>query len=97
MPQTSQDAFETLFPGKQPVSVNDLRIRSNSLTKNNKQLRISLDNTLVAAESNFWPPPADGSRPGQRIPREPRVSVGDFDSCYSAPEVHGYKRAISHR
>lgn len=69
MPETSQDAFETLFPVKQPITAEELRVRSNSMTKkreplNQKQpLEIRVDNPLVAAESNFfnfWPPlPSD--------------------------------------
>lgn len=68
MPETSQDAFETLFPAKQPISAQELRQRSNSVNKNQKQrlnqkpLEIRVDNPLVAAESNFWPPtPTDGA------------------------------------
>lgn len=82
MPETSQDAFEALFPGQQSVSVDELRKRSNP---------------LVGAESNFWPQNSLGI--GQRGARESRVSVGEADSCYTAPEPHitGYKRESSHR
>lgn len=100
MPETSQDAFESLFPGKQPVSANELRIRSNSLNKNGKPI-INVDKSLIGAESNFWPQPASnvsGLNIGQRGPRESRISVGEVDSCYTAPEpYHGYKRESSHR
>lgn len=95
MPETSQDAFETKFPPKQPMSAEQIRIRSNSI-KNRPT--ICVDNTLVAAESNFWPPSTNASgSSGQRSPRESRVSVGDDDSCYTAPEPIGYKRESSHR
>lgn len=99
MPETSQDAFETMFPAKQPVSAQELRIRSNSVNKNNKPINFQIDNTLVAAESNFWPISASqlGVPRGSRGPRESRVSVGDVDSCYTAPEPKGYKRESSHR
>lgn len=97
MPETSQDAFESMFPTKQPISVEELRKRSNSMKKSNKPI-INVNDTLVAAESNFWPPTnASGLSVGQRGPRESRVSVGDFDSCYTAPEPYGYKRESSHR
>lgn len=114
MPETSQDAFETLFPPKQPISAQELRERSNSLTKKQRQankmpLEIRVDNPLVAAESNFWPPmPADTSSlsvaaavaagaTSNRGGREARISVGELDSCYTAPEPMGYKRESSHR
>lgn len=95
MPETSQDAFETMFPAKQPVTAQELRNRSNSLSKTNKLINIQMDNTLVAAESNFWPTSSNAL--GLRGPRESRVSVGDVDSCYTAPEPKGYKRESSHR
>lgn len=96
MPETSQDAFETMFPAKQPLSPEELRVRSNSIHSNKPKIRI--DNTLVAAESNFWPPSINASNlSGQRGPRESRVSVGDVDSCITAPEPIGYKRESSHR
>lgn len=96
MPETSQDAFEALYPGKQHISVEELRKRSNSLNK--KMIpSVQIDN-LIAAESNFWPSPVTAVKVnGKRGPRESRVSVGDVDSCYTAPEPYGYKREISHR
>lgn len=92
MPETSQDAYETLHPRKQPVSVEQLRMHLNSIG-NNQQLRST--NTVddsVAIESNFlWPT-------AKQKPRESRVSVSDLDSCITAPELlHGYKRESSHR
>lgn len=118
MPETSQDRFETLFPAKQPITAQELRVRSNSMTKNQGQsnqkhsLEIRVDNPLVAAESNFWPPlPTDpasltveaaggGGGDGggaKRGGREARISVGELDSCYTVPEPIGYKRESSHR
>lgn len=100
MPETSQDAFETLFPAKQAVSREELRNRSNSMNKGQPTIRI--DNTLVAAESNFWPPTAMNA-PNYNIgrgPREDRVSVGELDSCITGTtdtHYHGYKRESSHR
>lgn len=99
MPETSQDAFESLFPGKQPVSADELRKRSNSMNKSKNPI-IAVNNPLVAAESNFWPQTSHtlGLNGEQRGPRESRISVGDFDSCYTAPEPQiGYKRESSHR
>lgn len=97
MPETSQDAFETLFPGRQPVSAQQLRDRSNSLS-DKQRAKITLDNSLIAAESNFWPRSNDRNKMNAgRGVRETRVSVGDVDSCYTAPEPYGYKREISHR
>lgn len=100
MPETSQDAFETKFPGnvKQPVTPEELRNRSNSLNKKSTLL----DNTLIAAESNFWPLSTNtlGLPRGSRGQREPKISVGDvdgIDSCYTVPEPYGYKRESSHR
>lgn len=110
MPETSQDAFEALFPAKQPITAQELRERSNSLTKSQKKLNqknsleIRVDNPLVAAESNFWPPiPADpasltvAAAVAKAGGREPRISVGELDSCYTVPEPVGYKRESSHR
>lgn len=115
MPETSQDAFETLFPPKQPISAHELRERSNSMTKKRGQsnpknsLKIRVDNPLVAAESNFWPPtPTDpaslavaatggGNGATKGGVREARISVGELDSCYTTPEPIGYKRESSHR
>lgn len=115
MPETSQDAFETRFPAKQPVTAQELRERSNSLSKkrqlNKNPLEIRVDNPLVAAESNFWPPnPTDaasltlaaaaaavGGRAAKSGGREARISVGELDSCITIPEPVGYKREISHR
>lgn len=100
MPETSQDAFEKMFPAKQPISPEELRNRSNSMNKGQPMIRI--DNTLVAAESNFWPPAAMNA-PNYNIgrgPREARVSVGDFDSCITGStdsQYHGYKRESRHR
>lgn len=102
MPETSQDAFEALYPGKQPVSVDELRKRSNSVKKTDAPT-INVDKTLVGAESRFWPQPTSGNSgfglsSGQRGTRESRISVGEVDSCYTAPEpYHGYKRESSHR
>lgn len=101
MPETSQDAFEKLFPVKQPVSSEELRNRSNSMNKGKPQIRV--DNTLVAAESNFWPRTSSIATDfigGQREPRESRVSVSDFDSCITGSnesQYHGYKRESRHR
>lgn len=99
MPETSQDAFEALFPGRQPVSADVLRKRSNSTNK--KPNKNNADALLVAAESNFWPQSpsnAFGLNGGQRGTRESRISVGEVDSCYTAPEPYmGYKRESSHR
>lgn len=106
MPETSQDAFETMFPAKQPVTAQELRERSNSLSKkrqlNKNPLEIRVDNPLVAAESNFWPPnPTDaasltvaaaaaaaavGGRAAKSGGREARISVGELDSCITIPE-----------
>lgn len=113
MPQTAQDAFETMFPPKQPITAQELRERSNSLTKKQRQLKknpleILVDNPLVAAESNFWPPiPTDeaslsvagNSSSGLATGggREARISVGELDSCYTIPEPIGYKRESRHR
>lgn len=100
MPETSQDAFETLFPAKQPMSREELRNRSNSMNKGHPTIRV--DNRLVAAESNFWPPTAMNA-PNYNIgrgPREARVSVGEFDSLITGStdaQYHGYKRKSSHR
>lgn len=112
MPETSQDAFETMFPPKQPITAQELRQRSNSLTKNQKKLNpknsleIRVDNPLVAAESNFWPPmPTDPASLAVAAAggvakgggREPRISVSELDSCYTVPDPVGYKRESSHR
>lgn len=101
MPETSQDAFETMFPGnvKQPVPAHELRNRSNSVNKNSKPTNMLGDSTLIAAESNFWPLSTDilGVPREMRGPRESRISVGDVDSCYTLPEPYGYKRESSHR
>lgn len=93
MPETSQDAFEMLHPKQQPISVEELRQRSNSVNKQNP-LNIKIDG-LIAAESNFWPMLSNTNGNGRR--REAKVSVSDFDSCITAPEIHGYKRESSHR
>lgn len=101
MPETSQDAFETLFPPKQPITAQELR--KNSLAKkqaNNGAAapEIRVDNPLVAAESNFWPQIlSDSGLSVQRGGRESRISVGELDSCYTIPEPIGYKRESSHR
>lgn len=95
MPQTSQDAFETLNPGKQPISAAELRKRLNSDSKK-KSPFLQADN-LIAAESNFWPSPTMDKVNGKNDPRLSRISIGDFDSCITAPEPYGYKRESSHR
>lgn len=84
-PETSQDAFESLFPSKQVMSTEEIRKRSNSMNKTNNP-NISINNALVAAESNFWPQTANALELNseQHGPGEQRVSVG-------------YKREISHR
>lgn len=92
MPETSQDAFEALYPTKQALSVEQLRIRSNSIKKQHPPA-LQIDG-LIAAESNFWP---TGSPSNGKPRREQKVSVTDFDSCITAPEIHGYKRESSHR
>lgn len=91
MPETSQDAYESLHPRKQPVSVQELRLRSNSIGANKLHPTIHIDDS-VAIESNFlWPL-------DNRKKRESRVSVSDMDSCITAPDViYGYKRESSHR
>lgn len=88
MPETSQDVFEALHPIKQSVSIDELRLRSNSLGKGKLRSTLS-DVDRVAIESNFlWPT-------GKR---QSRVSVSDFDSCITAPDsIYGYKRESSHR
>lgn len=88
MPETSQDVFESLHPMKQSVSIDELRLRSNSIGKTKLRSTLSVDDP-VAIESNFlWPT-------GKRLSR---VSVSDFDSCITAPDsVYGYKRESSHR
>lgn len=90
MPETSQDAYESLYPKKQSVSVEELRLRSNSIGKHKSHPVIRVDDPVV--ESNFfWPTDT-------RRPRESRVSVSELDSCITAPEViYGYKRESSHR
>lgn len=92
MPETSQDAFESLYPGKLPITPNELRKRSNSLNKNQMIPTIPLD-SLIGAESNSC------SLGVEKVngKREHEISVGDVDSCYTAPEPFGYKREISHR
>lgn len=91
MPETSQDAYELLHPKKHPISVAELRTRSNSIGNRKLSSSNAIDDP-VAIESNFlWPP-------GKRKPRESRVSISDFDSVITAPEmIYGYKREISHR
>lgn len=97
MPEISQDAFEALNPGSQPISADELRKRSNSVNKNPIP-SVQID-SLIGAESNFWPAMENKQNAiGGRGPRESRVSVGEFDSCYTAPELpKGYKRESSHR
>lgn len=94
MPERSQDAFETLNPTNQSISVEELRARTNSI---NKKPLPSINHFLVAAESNFWPSPSTSA--SNRNRKESRkVSCSDFDSCITAPETnYGYKREISHR
>lgn len=91
MPETSQDAYESNHPRKQSVSVQELRMRSNSIGANKMPPTINIGDS-VAIESNFlWPSE-------NRKKRESRVSISDYDSCITAPEViHGYKRESSHR
>lgn len=92
MPETSQDQYEALHPRKQPVSVEELRKRSNSLGKNKLAPTITVEDP-VAIESNFLWPTADTRRK-----RESRVSISDYDSCITAPDlIKGYKRESSHR
>lgn len=92
MPETSQDAFESLYPGKLPVSPDELRKRSNSVNKNPMIPTIPLE-SLIGAESNFWP--LDIQKVNGK--REHKISVCDVDSCYTAPEPYGYKRESTHR
>lgn len=92
MPETSQDHYEALHPGKQPVSVEELRKRSNSLVQNKLTPTITVADP-VAIESNFLWPTAEPRRK-----RESRVSISDYDSCITAPDlIKGYKRESSHR
>lgn len=94
MPETSQDAFETLNPGKQSTSTQELRERKSSVNSKNGKPKVRVD-PLVVAETNLWP--SQLSAMGKKGPRGSRVSVGELDSCHTAPEPKGYKRAISHR
>lgn len=91
MPETSQDAYESLHPGKQPVSAAELRIRSNSIGKNKQHPATSVDGADTIDPNLLWPT-------DRRRPRESRVSVSELDSCITAPEMnYGYKRESSHR
>lgn len=96
MPETSQDAFEALNPTKQRFSVEEIRARSNSINRQTVPA-LKVDN-LIAAESNFWPSSSMDSINKRRTNRESRISVSEFDSCYTTPETnYGYKRESSHR
>lgn len=83
MPETSQDAFESLYPGKLPITSDELRKRSNSVNKSPMIPTIPLY-SLIGAESNFWPSDVENVN-------------GKVDSCSTAPEPYGYKRESSHR
>lgn len=97
MPETSQDAFESINPRKQPVSVEEIRARSNSINRQPIPA-IQVDN-LIAAESNFWPSHAIDTDENRRyVKRESRISTSEVDSCYTVPDTQkGYKRESSHR
>lgn len=89
MPEISQDAFESLHPKVQPVSVEEWRSRSNST--NSRRLTPASSDT-VAAESNFWPS-------NVRLSGDPQANAPiPTDSSTTAPEQnYGYKRESSHR
>lgn len=88
MPETSQDAFETLYPCKSPFSIEELRLLSNSLDQKSTGFesdKLSADSLIIPAMET-------------RKPRVSRVSVTDLDSCITVPEkIYGYKRESSHR
>lgn len=92
MPETSQDAFESLYPGKLPITPHELRKRSNSVNKNPMTPKTPLD-SLIGAESNFWP--LDVEKVNGK--RKHEIGVCDVDSCCTVSEPYGYKRQISHR
>lgn len=92
MPQRGQDAFETLNPGQQPISAQELRNRSNSVNSKTTS-QTEMENPLVVAETNLWPSQLDATQKR----REAKISVGDFDTVYTAPDRKGYKRESSHR
>lgn len=92
MPERAQDEFETLNPGPQPISAQELRNRSNSVNNRNN-LDNRMENPLVVAETNLWP----SQMVAAQKRREPKISIGDFDTCYTAPDRYGYKRESSHR
>lgn len=98
MPQRAQDAFETLNPGQQHISVQESRNRSNSVnSENTSQTKMENPlNVLDLVESNVWPSQRKKSD-ATKTRREAKISVGDFDTVYTAPDRKGYKREISHR
>lgn len=92
MPETSQDAFESLYPAKVPITPDELRKRSNSVNNKNPMIPTIPFDSLIGAESNFWPLD-DGKVNGQQ---EHKLSC-DVEQLSTAPEPYGYKREISHR
>lgn len=87
MPETSQDAFEALYPLKQPISAEELRLRPSSMNKN----FINFEADALSADS--WVPSLKA-----RPPRVSRVSATDLDSCITVPDnIYSYKRESSHR
>lgn len=85
MPETSQDAYETLFPSKQPITAQNLREGNKNQRQPNA---VSLTAAAAAAAAS------SGKKCGGH---EARISVGDLDSCHTIPDPVGYKRESSHR
>lgn len=96
MPETSQDAFETLHPGPIPITANELRQRSNSTASATTALT-----TTTAATRYINNPDSilmDNLNIDKRQPRKSRISFSDIDSCIGGPDtIYGYKRESSHR
>lgn len=94
MPETSQDAFETLHPGPIPITANELRQRSNSTAS----ATTALTTTTAATRYNPDSILMDNLNIDKRQPRKSRISFSDIDSCIGGPDtIYGYKRESSHR
>lgn len=87
MPETAQDAFETLHPARAPITADELRLqRSGSFGASSQ----STNDPDITQQQSL--------NVDKRHPRKSRISFTDLDSCIGGPDtIYGYKRESSHR
>lgn len=83
MPELSQDAFEVQFPHPPPISPEELRLRSNSLTKTNGPALLNI--------------PSENGCLSNRKKKLSEGDFDSFHMVGPSELAYGYKRESSHR